>query len=208
MRGIVKRSAKGLILLSVGAIFGPVLIAAVSAAYTVSRGQESRESNEASRLVEAYRERLPVHHLFLSTRLPEDGQECGYNPDQVFPKRFEQLDVSLASHKFSDYAGYWYMDRWRNKTRDEEYIEAIIQSIDDDLSDFETGFLRRCIEGTLFSSLCMDRVSGRGDTVKRFDHGRPAWPMAGYGVEDQIVCTYVDGVAARQGISLVERPTK
>ena len=199
MGAIVRKSGKGLLLLVIGAIFGPLIIAVVSAGFSANRSAEPWGSDEASRLVNAYRERLPAGRLFLSLPHSEDGRECGYSPEQVFP------DMSLNNDRFTDYGGYWYMDQWRNSTRDAEYISAITQSVDDDLSEFEAGFLRRCIESTLFSALCMEGVSGRDDKVKRHVHGRSAFPLLGYGVEDQIVCTFVDGVAARQGLSLVDR---
>ncbi|OAN99076.1 hypothetical protein A8B75_19420 [Sphingomonadales bacterium EhC05] len=191
-------------LLTIGAVAGPVAIAVISAWVNAEDELGVTKTSEASRLVAAYRQRLPRHRLFLSIIPPEDGTECGYEVDDVFPDGFGRLVEAVRSQRFTEYAGYYALDRWRNKNRDEEWIAAITTSIDEQMSDFEAGFLRRCIEATLFSDICMKQVAAYGDSGKipRFDHTRPISPFSGTGIEDQIVCTYVDGVAVRNGISL------
>lgn len=203
MQKIVKRSVSTLSLVLLGAVLGPLIVAAASAALDANQEDSPfQKQNEAARLVNAYRSRLPVGILFMSVPLPEDGKECGYEPEHVFPDATNQMLRSGRENRYADYTGYWVLDHWRNSVRDEEWISAISQKIDDDLSDFETGFLRRCIDATLFSTICMSRVASYGDRVERFDHTRPASPMRGFGIEDQIVCSYVDGVAARLGIKV------
>ena len=188
----------------IGATLGPLAIAAFSAWAEADNQMDYTETSEASRLVAAYRQRLPHFHLFLSVIPPEDGTECGYDNNDVFPDSFDQLTDSMRSQKFTEYAGYYALHLWRNDTRDEEWVSAITDSIDEKMSDFEAGFLRRCIEATLFSDFCMKQVAAYGDTNKipRYDHERPISPLRGFGIEDQIVCTYVDGVAARKGLAL------
>ena len=201
MKRFAKRCLIAATLLLVGAIFGPVIIAVGGAARAAKPITfPGHQRNEADLLVRAYRDRLPVGFLFMTVAMPEDGKECGYDPQEVFPKSFEQFEGSARQKKYSDYAGYWVLDHWRSQSSDDEWLGAVTQKIDDDMSDFEAGFLRRCIEGTLFSSLCMKEVAPYGDRIERFDHKRPASPLRGFGVEDQIVCTYVDGVAARHGM--------
>ena len=186
-----------------GAILGPVVFAAASAALVAKQdGSPLHRRNEADLLIDAYRSRLPVGIMFMTVMLPEDGKECGYKPEQVFPNAFDELEIGARQKRYTDYLGYWVLDHWRNKTQDEEWLSAVAQEIDNDFSDFEAGFLRRCIQATVFSPLCMNRVAPYGDRVERFDHKRPASPMRGFGIEDQIVCTYVDGVAARRGIKV------
>ena len=201
-----KVASKSLIvasLLMAGAVLGPVMIAAGGAAIAAnSVDSPMYKRNEADLLVRAYRERLRVGYLFMSVIMPENGKECGYDPDIIFPESSEQLATSARERKYTEYAGYWVLDRWRNQTADDEWLGAVTQKIDDDMSDFEAGFLRRCIEATLFSSACMKRVEPYGDRVVRFEHNRPAWPPRGFGIEDQIVCTYVDGIAARRGMKV------
>lgn len=194
-------SAVGLVL--AGAILGPVAFAAASAAWVAKEDRSPmNRRNEAELLVNAYRSRLPVRIFFLTVMQPENGKECGYNPEQIFPNAFDELAEGQRGKRYTDYVGYWVLDHWRDETQGEEWLTAVTQELDDDLSDFEAGFLRRCIEATIFSPMCMSRVAAYGDRVQRFDHKRPASPMRGFGIEDQIVCTYVDGVAARRGIKV------
>ena len=140
-------------LLIIGAVLGPVAIAAFSAWANAEDELGVTKTSEASRLVAAYRQRLPRHRLFLSIISPEDGTECGYEVDELFPERFDGLAESVRSQSFTEYAGYYALDRWRNDSRDEEWIVAITASIGEQMSEFEAGFLRRCIEATLFSDI-------------------------------------------------------
>jgi hypothetical protein len=117
-----------------------------------------------------------------------------------FPEAQEQLHVSVSQQKFTEYSRYLVLDNWRSRNRDAEWISAIIDKINSDMSNVEIGFLRRCIEATAFSPFCMRRVEAYGRKVPRFGHKRGPYPLSGFGVEDQIVCTYVDGVAAHRGL--------
>ncbi|MCB2082635.1 MAG: hypothetical protein KDD90_01075 [Sphingomonadaceae bacterium] len=190
-------------LLAMGGIVGPVAFAAVASALTATEPHyDSFDENEYSRLVEAYRARLPGLRLFMTIIPPEDGKECGYDPQALFPDQDNQVLDSTDKRSFTDYVGYLAMDRWRNNSRDDEYIAAITDNISERMSEFEAGFLRRCIEATVFSSACMSRVEAFGNTAERFDHNREPFPIIGWGIEDEIVCTYADGVAARRSIPL------
>jgi hypothetical protein len=188
---------------TLGAILGPVLIAAF---LSIMQDPDDpfASPGEASRLVDAYRERLPNRVLFHSVVAPENGKECDYDSDVIFPDVMKQMDVSASQHKFTYYSGYHVLDQWRNRSHDEEWIGAIVGAINQDMSNFEITFLRRCIEATVFSPICMSRVSAFGGKVPRFDHQRSPDPFSGFGVEDQIVCTYVDGVAGQRGLPLAK----
>ena len=192
-------------LLFAGALFGPVIYAAITA-YNYERTDLST-SMEATMLVDAYRGQLAPNILFLSIIPPPDGEECGYEPKEVFPEASEQLGAAIDSEKYDDYVGYYNLDRWRNDTRDKDYIDAITEKIVDDLSPYKIAFLRRCIQYTAFSKFCAEEISEFSDRVERFDHDRKN-AYFGMGYEDEIVCTYVDGVAAKKGINLVDRNPK
>jgi hypothetical protein len=187
----------------IGAVFGPVAIAIAGATFAPAKSPNGYVV-EAAKLVEAYQSNLEPGLLFLSIVPPEDGAECGYKADAIFPGGI----LALNRQTYTDYEGYFVLDKWRNESRDKAWIRAITLQIDQRLSPFEAGFLRRCIQGTLFAKLCMDRVSGFGDTTPRFDR-KEKTGVPGDGNEDRVVCTFVDGVAARKGIPLAtSRPTK
>ncbi|MDJ0644155.1 MAG: hypothetical protein QNJ15_15185 [Erythrobacter sp.] len=203
MASILRRTLLVGTLLIIGTVFGPLLIAVGGAAIVANQGEHDLErSNEAWALVEAYGNELRPGRLYLTIIPPPDGEECGYDPSVLFPAGWDDIAKSHDERSFTDYVGYYVLDHWRSETRDAEYLSAIAQRIDDDLSDFEIAFLRRCISSTLFSSVCMERISGFNDGVERYDHDRKASPLLGWGIEDEIVCTYADGVAARRGIPL------
>lgn len=196
----MRRHARSLIIimlsLAAGAVVGPLLIAAAAAAL----GQESDGygPGEAERLVDAYRDQLPRGHMFLSLAAPPDGEECGYNRE-IVRERSPATPSGGSRDAYSDYQGYAALNRWRGERRDEAWIRAITASIDERFSDFKIGFLRRCIESTLFAGLCANEVEQFGDTVPRF--GRSGVDNA-QDLEDRVVCTFVDGVAARKRIPL------
>lgn len=183
-----------------GAVLGPVLIAAAGAAFAPAVDQYGT-SLEAAKLVDAYRDRLPTGILFTSIVPPGDGAECGYEPDVVFPDGFMALTTARRTNSYANYEGYSVLNRWRIQNRDESWIRSITAELQNQMSPFKTGFLRRCIEATLFADMCMRRVEEFGDTVPRFPRSRETG-LPGEGIEDRIVCTFVDGVAARKGIPL------
>ena len=173
MKKFLVRTGIGFLVLAVGATIGPVAIAAVSALassyrqpdpYGVYDAQpDFYHSSEAAKLVQAYREHLPTGVLFSATVYsPKDGTLCGYKPEEIFPDSMESVKKTARSRVFTDYAGYSVLDGWRNETQDKEWISAITASVDDQMSKFEIGFLRRCIEATLFAPLCMRRVAELG----------------------------------------------
>jgi len=205
MKRFARRILIAVSLLIVGAVLGPVSLAAVAAYITSDQDDEFGEHREAARLVDAYQDNLRPGRLFLTLASPEDGAECAYDPDQLFPNSMQQFDESTDTKAFTDYVGYLALDRWRNRTRNEEWIGAVAVQLNEQMSDFETGFLRRCIEGTVFSQLCMERVEAFSNSAPRFDHSRDPIPVLGMGIENEIVCTYADGVAARLGLPIAER---
>ena len=183
-----------------GAVLGPLLIALIAAATTPAR--YDGQVIEADKLVDAYQNKLPPNHLFLTVSLPQDGAECGYDPNVVFPDGLEAMAHARQSNSYADYEGYYALERWRSRNPGEEWVTAIKARVAKELSPFEAGFLRRCIESTAFSSLCMEQVRGFGGKVPRFSE-RGSWLLAS-GNEDRVVCTFVDGVAARRGIPLAD----
>lgn len=202
MARLLRASSKVLALLLFGAVVGPIVFAAVGSAITASQSDDSDNHAEYERLVDAYRARLPKHVLFTTIREPSIEQECGYASEALFPDFDQQFERSLKEGSFTPYAGYFALGRWRRESVDEEWIAAITKKISAKMSLFEAGFLRRCIEGTLLTESCMARVKPYGDDAMRFDHDRKPLPWVGWGIEREIICTYSDGVAAREGIPL------
>ncbi len=198
MRRYARSLAAILLSLTVGAIFGPVLIAGAAAA--LGRGSDGfGPISEADRLVDAYRDQLPRGRLFLSIVASPDGEECGYDPEVVFPRGILAMQPEGRLDSYTDYRGYFELNGWRNERRDEAWIRAITTRIQAEMSDFRIGFLRRCIESTLFAGVCAKEVEQFGETVPRFDRRRTSEAQ---GSEDRVVCTFVDGVAARKGVPL------
>ncbi|MFC4257289.1 hypothetical protein GRI97_16860 [Altererythrobacter xixiisoli] len=186
-----------------GTVVGPVLIAAASAAYWADDVDDGAKWQETGRLLASYQHELAqIGYLNLSVILPDNGKECGYDSNKIFPNMDEDFGKIGTSIDFNYYNGYLALDRWKYNNIDEEWEQAVSQVIINDMNSFQIGFLRRCIEETTFSKMCMKQVAHYQNRVKRFDHGRPSIPYFGYGIEDQIICTYVDGVAARLGVPL------
>lgn len=188
---------------TLGAVLGPIMIAAFGAAAPPKHMPVlSAKEVEVGKLVEAYRARLPRGRLFLTIASPPDGAECGYEPETVFPGRMDAIGESQESDAWSDYEGYLALHSWRSDREGEEFITAVQDRMNDTMTRFEAGFLRRCIESTVASRFCSARIKAIGKTVERFDPKRRNFALAG-GHEDRVVCTFVDGIAARKGLKLV-----
>ena len=156
-----------------------------------------------TRLVESHQARLPQGQLFL-TLMPPDGSECGYEPSDLFGEG-DYRASSFVSGQADAYAGYLTLDKWRDDLSDEKYVEEIIGRIADTHSTFAIEALRGCIEATAFSAMCMHCVSRAGEGVARYANGRLIPGTQDRSLEDQIVCRYLDGVAARRGLPMASR---
>ena len=200
---IVRSFAVLTVALLFGAVFGPVIIALVAAAIEPETDSYGFPI-ESSKLIDAYQDRLPPRRIFLTIMPPDDGAECGYDPEIVFPDGMERMFEARQKGFYADYQGYYALDRWRGENRDRDWIEAIASKLGEQMSPFQAGFLRRCIESTLFADLCMKEVERFGDAVPRFSDDWRGHTLVG-GYEDRVVCTFVDGVAARKGITLADR---
>jgi hypothetical protein len=202
--GILRRLAIGVLLVIAGTVFGPVVIAALNASFASDDPFE--QSDEVSRLMDAYQARIPPHLLFLTlVSPPDDGQECGYDPKAVFgDDRHDDMMRGMRDGHWTDYEGYDALDRWRQNLRGERALWTIEGMLNDELSAFEAAFLRQCIESTLFSSMCMAKVHAIGESVEHRPKAMPRF-ASGSGNEHRVVCGYVDGIAARRGIRLAER---
>lgn len=199
---MAKKLAIFMTFFGLGMVVGPLVLAAGSA--FISAWSRNSESVEVARLIDAYRDSLEPHRLFLTISSPDDGMECGYDPETIFPNGLRNAAQAFESGEYIPYSGYMALDRWRNEHRDDAYIAAIEQKMSQEVSEFEAGFLRRCIEGTLFADICKGKVESFGSKVDRF--GRDL-PKIGYasGHEDEVVCGFVDGTAARAGVPLAPK---
>jgi hypothetical protein len=190
---------------TMGALVGPILIAGGLSIFPGGPADDAfgnEKSVEASRLIDAYRARLPRGILFTSMIAPPNGKECGYDPDTVFPGGMSRMGRAWHDKIWVDYAGYYALNQWRWKSWDDAWISEITQQIGKDMSLSRIRFLRLCIESTVVSRTCMAEVEKYGDRVERFNKERENPYTIPGGHEDRVVCTYVDGVAARRGLPL------
>ena len=193
---LLKRILFASALFLTGAVFGPLLFAAL-AAFSPAQGQFG-ESIEAEKLVEAYRSELPEQILWLTIMPPNFEKQCGYETDSVFDLNFPR---DQGGTHMLDYAAYLTISRWRDEHTGYEWISRITEEIDSSFSDYHKSFLRRCIETTLFKSHCMGVVEEFGNKVDRFPE-RVGPESENKLILDQVICNFVDGVAARKGIEL------
>ncbi len=188
-----------------GAMFGPVLIAAIAALDDEKEFMPPKH-DQAALLIEAYRSNLPEFALFLTISQEPHAENCGYDEKNIFPDGVDAIIDARRSGRFSPLEGYMAMNHWAAKLQDENYLYAITEEIRKEHSPFQIEFLRRCIQSTIFSGACMKHVSRVGDRVERFPDGPGKdsyFPASGH--EEEVICTYLDGVAARRGIAMPER---
>ncbi len=191
---------------TLGAIIGPIVAAAVLAVAAPS--EVYGRNNEAAKLVEVYRSRLRPFLLFLTIARPENGSECGYNSETIFPRGLYAFKDMRKTGQYNDYVGYYALHTWSGNSSDDRWIANMTIALDERLSSFEAGFLRRCIESTVASTMCMSRVERLGRSVPRSELEGMDYPLPygqGWGFEDRVICSFVDGVAARKGLPLSRR---
>ena len=197
-------------LLAVGAIFGPLISAAISTAEPASgkwaqMSAEQLRMTEIGMLMEALDTRKKQSNQIVrySVTPPPDGKECGYDPDRIFPDKYNHMLKSRTEHSYDDYLGYWALDRWRSDLIDRAIDAEIASRMK--MDRFEAGFLRRCIQQTMFSGVCADQVEKLEQAAYEGVDRRAAKSRQDFllfGAEDNVVCTFVDGVAARKGLPL------
>lgn len=189
--------------LLLGAVFGPVAIAGIAALYEEPPGMH--DTSEAVKLVDAYRDELPPFRLFLSLVPPDEGKACGYDPGKLFPSGIDEMANARKENRFSDFEGYYALERWAADLKDEAYIAEITSRIEQTMGRREMKFLRRCIQSTLFASACMRRVERYGDVVERFPDKMESFYFLASGHEQEVICTYLDAIAARRGLAVPKR---
>lgn len=181
-----------------GGLSLPVLIAAGGAAFT-SKNKEDRFF-EARRLIAVYQTHLPRNILFLSIN-SDGGASCGYDPEKLAPETTSKADRERYTDELmASITG----ERWWVEEQDDIWLSDIADRISNSNSAFTVSFLRRCIEGTALRPLCISHVSQLDQGVeyspKKLDLRRA--------IAKRAYCTFVDGVAAKRGIPLVDHSTE
>ncbi|QIG78948.1 hypothetical protein [Stakelama tenebrarum] len=192
---MLRRILVSLLLLATGAVFGPVLVAAAQSAMV--ENTEQAQAKEARQLLDAYRSTLEPMLLLLSIVMPSPA-ECGYDkPDELLPN--DRAGETAWSN-------YMSLDIWRGEQIDDRYLESVAEYLDARTTTFEAAFLRRCIESTVFASVCANEVKALIDGKQRSakTHAPPERTFESP-TEDRIICTFLDGIAAQKGIPLAER---
>ncbi|MFL9841678.1 hypothetical protein ABS767_11945 [Sphingomonas sp. ST-64] len=187
------------LLLTTGTVLGPVAVAAISALFP-EQGPYGG-SIEAQRLVEAYRNRLAPFRLFLTLTDPPNGEECGYEPEVLFPVLYIDARPVPDRAQIEQYLeAYEQLRVWKNFDEGERYVSDITMWIDKNVGPYEVAFLRRCIESTIVSPYCMNRVESFGNAVERFPKTDNEVRRRAKGIT--IVCSYLDGYALRRGLPI------
>ena len=194
-----------IVLLGLGTLLGPLLVASITTVISLNSDKDPWEArSDAEQLLALFREEEKNHVVFVHSTMPDDGKECGYDPTQLFPG--DQLLESAQEKRFTPYMGYFMLDQWRKDVKWDEFNSDLVEALETNRSQFEIGFLRRCVSWTLARGLCMTHVEDivrtvGNDVPRSFDETRTT-VFFGYGTENDVVCLYADGVASRIGLPL------
>ncbi|MEM6858560.1 MAG: hypothetical protein AAF559_11870 [Pseudomonadota bacterium] len=184
----LKKTLSCIVLVSVAAVFGPVLIAAVAALISINLPPNRLQvRTEAQKLVSAYRDEEKNKFMLSTTALPPDGAECGYEPVELFPG--DQLMLPAKERRFTHYWGYFILDDWRSDFEWEDFNKRIAEELDENSSQFQLGFLRRCINFTLARPVCMSQVEDLvRATAKRVPRSLGGTQSIHRGTVNDVVC--------------------
>lgn len=203
---MVRKTIGMIAVFGAGTVLGPLLLAAISALDDETQGRIPPDDDQATRLIDAYQANLPSGLLFTTIYREPHVKNCGYDESEIFPDWLNEMRDARANGRFSLYEGYEAIDRWARELQDMEFLAPVTQVIREEHSPFELEFLRQCIESTVLSGLCMKHVAKFGSRVDRFpEKPRDYWYYAGSGYEEEVICTYLDGVAVRRGIAPPKR---
>ena len=191
---MIRRVLAAIGLVAAGAILGPLALAMTAA--LSARSDDLSQGKATAALLDTYRSRLEPFRLLLSIPLPPDGEECGYKRSDLFDERDDI--IALPTSSWSPYRGYDALYRWKNNRADELYLREVLEYLNKNTSPFLATFLTECMQQTVFASACAnyvhDLIEGRAWFRKL-----PAPPKRSFGapVEEATLCTYLDGLAAR-----------
>lgn len=200
--GWLRTTIVGCSALAVGTLFGPLAIATF---FSVVAKEEDEHAafQEAVKLADRYIEAQPRLQLHLSLMSPDIlYAHCGHDFEQLFPQIMDDLEALHAAGRYSDYEGFEALDELRRRNSLEIRRTGLAIELEERLSLFDLRFLRRCIDATMFSKVCMRQVADiAADLPSEADLTSRVF-IPGAGEEPQIICTYLDGVSARRGLPL------
>ncbi|MGV3455778.1 hypothetical protein [Sphingomonas sp.] len=178
---------------TIATVFGPVVVAAVSALLQ-SREEVYPSMGGSGKLLDAISAQEPDFRLNLSIYLDDSNiAECGYGFNALFGRNREEDELS----------GFNLIERsesndWRRMLRDRQ-----ADHLEGTLSPFKMHFLANCINGTLFSNVCVAGAKAHLAPPISPDH---EWARSSRRNTKLMRCRYLDGVAARAGLPLSKGP--
>jgi hypothetical protein len=182
-----------------GLVAGPILVAAVA---SLSARSDSFPHNRAAfHLLADFDDRYPAPLLMASRDFGLIARKCGYG-DELFS------DFSLTEgQKWTPSTGYfdlmmWLEDEFRTET-DRRRAEQLGQHF----NSYSLAFLDRCLRQTALTPFCGEEVRlvlKEGNLLSRFSLPSPFDQPR----RTKTICTYLDGLAARNGQPLAKQPLR
>jgi len=165
-------------------------------------GKEHAERMDQSyALMEAYRAHSPPPLTLYSMDFTGTITGCGYDPERLFGERFGSLGPDDA---WSPYRGYLDLFSWRGKEWRDAADLRRLDFLMTRTSAFSSEFLRVCLRQSLFAPLCSRRVAAILEAGEMDGPGLPE-PRIDQRRQTRSICTYLDGIAARQRLPLATR---
>jgi hypothetical protein len=189
-------------ILVIGAVAGPLALASVDAAFAAKDKWSQWE--QTSNLLEAYDRQYP--EPIPMTQVFDSGvEDCGYKREMVFKKGDNIGAFEIHGTRWSPYTGYFLLENgWRSR---EFYLVVERRRLDylqRRTSPFSAVFLDECIRRTIFRDVCGGRVGAlldAGHVRSSRESSRPIDATR----QTNTICTYLDGLAARNGVPLPKR---
>lgn len=134
-------------------------------------------------------------------------RDCGYRSEDLFSEKdMADFPGPRGAWPWSPYAGYFALTLLRSSNWHMRLDALRAEWLQKQTSSFSAVFLRECMRQTLFARICENHTrsllgkwasahSGPADAAENLT-------MPG---ENRTICTYLDGLAARQGKALATR---
>ena len=199
-----------------GVVLGPILLALVAGVFASS--DDNSRWRQTYNLLQAYDEYRPQLSMHGGDWEP-DIADCGYRRDMVYDARdnlvaMEHRGTGPAPYRdvsWTPYSGHFALHGWRTRQFESRVETLRTDFLRNRFGRFSAIFLARCVRHSVAATLCADRVGKALDEAGLLSPNSGPTSRSGFldgNRESQVICTYLDGLAARRGHPLAERSNR
>lgn len=198
----MKKGIRALGLSLVVLLVGPLALAGLLSLLPQSRAAAA--PNDAERLLRTFDDSFPQGIPMYTVDGDYYFRLCGYDRAEIlgeFPRDKWRME-------WTSYEAYHDLQRWFATAFSQSVEQARSEHLAQQLSGFELRFLNRCIANTALSAVCgyrVRKVLEQGNLYSKYTLPS-SLPRPNEEGQVKTMCSFLDGIAARQGRKLGKAP--